>query len=212
MRKRKGVTAKTGSKRKKARGSSAPARPSYPFDLPAWDSASGMLHVLVDTPKGSPIKFKYDAEKRCYTISHILPPGTTFPFDFGSIPSTLADDGDPLDVLVLMEEPSFPGCLVPVRLIGVLEAEQTQEGRTDRNDRLIGAAGKSRTYRGLEAIEDVPDHLLREIEHFFVSYNEERGRKFEVLGRSGADRAARLVDAGHRRFRRKGTIAKGDKT
>lgn len=176
-------------------------RASGKTELPAWDSSSGMLHVLVDTPKNSPIKFKYDREKSCYTIAHVLPPGTVFPFDFGSIPGTLADDGDPLDVLVLMEAPSFAGCLIPVRLLGAIEAEQTTEGETSRNDRLIGAAERSRTYREAKGLDSIPDHLLCEIEHFFISYNEERGRKFRVLRRVGRDRARRLVEAGERRFR-----------
>jgi inorganic pyrophosphatase len=157
---------------------------------------------VVDTPKGSAIKFKFDFKKGCYTISHILPPGAVFPFDFGSIPSTSAADGDPLDVLILMEEPSFAGCLVPVRLIGVMEANQTQEGKTNRNDRLIGIAAESRAYRDLHALEEVPKHLLKEIEHFFVSYNEERGRVFKVLGRFGPACAARLVRAGERQFQK----------
>ncbi len=156
---------------------------------------------MVDTPKGSAIKFKFDLGKGCYTIAHILPPGAVFPFDFGSIPSTSAADGDPVDVLVLMEEPSFAGCLVPVRLIGVLEARQTREGKSNRNDRLIGVAAESRAYREIHALADVPGHLLEEIEHFFVSYNEERGRAFKILGRFGPARAARLVRAGERKFR-----------
>jgi len=188
-------------KPKKARQSNEAARLIPGFDLPAWDSPTGLLHVLVDTPKGSPIKFKIDRKKNCYTIAHIFPPGTVFPFDFGSIPSTLAEDGDPLDVLILMEEPTFSGCLVPVRLLGAIVAEQTQEGRTDRNDRLIGAADKSRLYRDLEALEELPNHVLEEIEHFFVSYNEERGRDFRVIGRAGPERARRLVQVGVRRFR-----------
>jgi len=174
------------------------------FQLPAWDSTSGLLHVIVDTPKGSRIKFKYELAKRCYAASYLFPPGTSFPFDFGSIPQTLAADGDPLDVLVLMEEPSFPGCLVPVRLLGVLEANQTQEGKTNRNDRLIGAAEASRTFRELRTLDDVPDRLLKEIESFFVFYNKDRSRVFKVLGRFGRDRAERLVEAGERRFRQKG--------
>ena len=178
------------------------AAPNSLSELPAWDSASGFLHVLVDTPKGRAIKFKFDLKKGCYTIAHVLPPGAVFPFDFGSIPSTRADDGDPLDVLVLLEEPTFPGCLVPVRLIGVLEAEQTHESKTERNDRLIGVAVESRTYRQLDDLQDVPGHMLKEIEHFFVSYNEERGRTFEVLRRSGRKRAESLVREGERRFGR----------
>lgn len=89
---------------------------------------------------------------------------------------------------------------MPVRLVGVLEAKQTQKGKSSRNDRLIGVAGESRTYREINAFQDLPGGLLKEIEHFFVSYNEERGRAFQVLGRFGKARAERLVRAGERRF------------
>ena len=170
------------------------------MELPARDEESGLVHVVVDTPKGNPVKFKYDLGKGCYTISHILPPGAVFPFDFGSIPRTAADDGDPMDALILMEWPSFPGCLVPVRLIGALEAEQTQDGRTNRNDRLIGVSEKSRVYAEIRELSGLPARRLDELEHFFVSYNQERGRQFRVLKRSGRRRAATLLEAGERRF------------
>lgn len=173
------------------------------FEMPAWDSSTGLLHVIVDTPRGSRIKFKYASEKRSYVPSHLFPAGTHFPFDFGSIPSTLAEDGDPLDVLVLMEEPSFTGCLVSVRPIGVLEAKQTHGAKTNRNDRILGVADVSRLYQEVEGVDDLPPRLLKEIERFFVSYNEERGRRFKVIGRFGSDRVSRLVAAGERRFRQK---------
>jgi inorganic pyrophosphatase len=169
--------------------------------IPTWDTDSGHLNVVVDTPKGSAIKFKYDSSHHIYKISHLLPPGTVFPFDFGSIPSTLAGDGDPLDVLILMEEGSFAGCLVQVRLVGVLEAEQTQEGKTQRNDRLIGVAVASRVYETTRTLEDLPVRRLAEIEHYFVSYNQERGRKFRLLGRFGPTRARTLIQKGEKRYR-----------
>ena len=182
-------------------GRSAP--PSSPAHLPARDRETGLVHVLVDTPKGSPIKFKYEPSKGCYTISHILPAATVFPFDFGSIPSTAAEDGDPVDVLLLLDWPTFAGCLVPTRLVGVLEAEQTQQGETFRNDRLIGVAAESRAYGDVRKLSDLPGKLLDELEHFFVSYNEQRDRVFRVLARSGQRRAANLLEAGERRFRGK---------
>jgi inorganic pyrophosphatase len=167
--------------------------------MKTWDSSSKLLHVVVDTPKGSAIKFKYDVAKRCYTIAHVLPPGMVFPFDFGSVPQTLADDGDPLDALILLEAPTFAGCLVPVRLVGVFQAKQTQKGDAqrplDRRRRGVPDLSGSRT------LDDVPDHLLRSIELFFVAYNEERGRRFRVIGRFGPTRARTLVRAGERRFR-----------
>lgn len=106
--------------------------------LPARDPDSDHVNVVVDTPKGSRNKYKYDEKSQIWRLSKMLPLGSVFPFDFGFIPSTEGDDGDPLDVLVLTEEPSFAGCVLPAILIGVLEAEQTEEGNTVRNDRLIG--------------------------------------------------------------------------
>jgi inorganic pyrophosphatase len=196
------VARKKASRGSQTRAVQSAAREESLLRLPARDPESGLVHVIVDTPKGSPIKFKYEIEKQCYVSSYLFAPGTVFPFDFGSIPGTLAEDGDPLDVLILMEKPSFVGCLVPVRLLGVLEAEQTQEGRTFRNDRLIGAAGISREYRDLSTLEDVPRRLLEELERFFVFYNEDRGRVFKVVGRHGPARALRLLRAGERRFQR----------
>jgi inorganic pyrophosphatase len=170
--------------------------------LSAWDHPTGLLNVLVDTPQGSTVKYKLDPRHHVYTISHVLPGDAAFPFDFGSIPSTLAADGDPLDVLVLMEVPSFTGCLVRGRLLGALEAKQTQKGKTQRNDRLIAVAAESRDYRGARRLTDLRPRLLDEIEEFFVSYNARRGRRFRILRRVGRTAARKLVDAGERRFRK----------
>jgi inorganic pyrophosphatase len=171
-------------------------------NLPAWDPATKLLNVLVDTPRGSRPKYKVDPTG-CYTISHVLPPGMSFPFDFGSIPSTLCDDGDPLDCLVFLEEPTFPGCLLRVRPIGVIEAKQTLRGKTDQNDRLLGVCEESHAYAGWRTLSDVPSKLLAQIEQFFVSYNELRGRRFRVTRRSGAARATSLVKQAEKRFREK---------
>jgi len=82
------------------------------------------VHVIIETPKGSRNKYAFDAEKRIFALKRVLPTGMAFPYDFGFIPSTKADDGDPTDVLVLMDEPAFPGCLLKCRLIGVIEGLQ----------------------------------------------------------------------------------------
>src|SRR5262245_29594058 len=98
---------------------------------------SEYVNVIVETPKGSHTKFKYDEEHGLFMFDKTLPIGQTFPFDFGFLPSTRGDDGDPLDVLVLTDEPTFVGCLIHGKLLGVIEAEQTENGKTERNDRLI---------------------------------------------------------------------------
>jgi inorganic pyrophosphatase len=161
--------------------------------LPSFDRKSGALNVVIDTPKGCRNKFAYDKRRKAYILKSVLPHGAVFPFDFGSVPGTVAEDGDPLDALVLMDEPAFVGCLVESRVVGVIEANQTENGRTERNDRLIAVAAKSHTHGGIKSIDDLDSTLLEEIEHFFVSYNKERGKKFESLGWRGPKQARSLV-------------------
>ncbi|MDP9120590.1 MAG: inorganic diphosphatase, partial [Acidobacteriota bacterium] len=152
-------------------------------EIEAWDPDSEHVNAIVETPKGSQVKFDYDEKRLLFKLGGILPQGSAFPFNFGFIPSTLGGDGDPLDVLVLMEEPVFAGCLVPSRLLGVIEAEQTdEEGSSSRNDRLIAVAVDSRAHGALESLKKLPPHLVEEIEHFFIAYNEMRGKKFKPLG------------------------------
>lgn len=116
--------------------------------LSAYQSASDELNVIIETPKGSRNKFNYDEDYNLFKLGGVLPAGAVFPFDFGFIPSTIGGDGDPLDVLLLMDEPAFPGCLVSSRLIAVIEAEQTErDGETTRNDRLIAVAADSRAHQ-----------------------------------------------------------------
>src|SRR5918992_1612302 len=124
---------------------------SSPADLTrlsAYASDSSELHVIIETPKGSRNKFNYDEDHKLFKLGGVLPAGAVFPFDFGFIPSTTGGDDDPLDVLLLMDEPAFPGCLVPARLVAVIEAEQTErDGETTRNDRLIAVAADSHTHK-----------------------------------------------------------------
>nr|MDQ3622507.1 inorganic diphosphatase [Verrucomicrobiota bacterium] len=104
--------------------------------LPAFVVNSREVNAIVDTPRGSQNKFKYDEESGLFMLGGAMPAGVVFPFEFGFIPSTAGGDGDPLDLLILMDAPTFVGCLVRARLIGVIEAEQTENGKTLRNDRL----------------------------------------------------------------------------
>lgn len=165
--------------------------------LEAFDAETKLWNVIIDTPKGSRNKYKFDEKRKIFKLSGVLSVGQSFPFDFGYLPSTKGEDGDPLDVLLLMDEPAFVGCLIPGRLIGVIEAEQTErDGKTERNDRLIAVADKSHTHQDVKSLDDLNETLLDEIEHFFVSYNEIRGKQFKPLGRFGPDRAEALVRAG----------------
>jgi inorganic pyrophosphatase len=160
------------------------------------------LTVIIETPKGSQNKYTYEPRFGAFLLDGVLPAGAVFPFDFGFVPSTVGDDGDPLDVLVLMDAAAFTGCVVASRLIGVIEAEQTENGKTFRNDRLIAVATKSITHRSLRDITDISDDLVGQIEHFFISYNAAKGKRFEPKRRSERERAKALVRAGMARARR----------
>lgn len=169
---------------------------SSPFiRLPAFSAGRELCNVVIETPKGSRNKFDYDAELGLFRLGGVLPLGAVFPFDFGFVPSTLGADGDPLDVLVLMDEPAFTGCLVTVRLIGVIVAEQTEGGETTRNDRLIAVAATARNHHDVRSLDHINAHRIDEIEHFFVSYNVSKGKRFTPLGRSGPERAKQIVEA-----------------
>lgn len=151
------------------------------------------LQAVIETPKGSRNKIKFDAASQSFKLSKILPEGMVFPYDFGYVPATKASDGDPLDILVLTDEPLFPGCLVDCRLIGVLEAEQEQEGEKKRNDRLIAATSASLLYSELRTLDDLNPVVLKQIEDFFVNYQRVRNVKVTILGRKGPETAGKLV-------------------
>ncbi len=147
------------------------------------------INVVIETPKGKRNKFRFDKGLGLFKLRKVLPAGSAFPYDFGFIPGTRAEDSDPLDVLLLMDESAYPGCIVEARLIGVLEAEQTEEGKTTRNDRLIAVAKESHSHSNIASLRDLSHELLKELEHFFKSYNEIAGKAFRVLAARGPKRA-----------------------
>jgi len=153
------------------------------------------LHVVVETPKGSRNKYAFDSAKRLFVLRKVLPEGMKFPQDFGFIPSTRGEDGDPLDVLILLDEPTFPGCVVEARLIGVLEGEKTIGGEKVVDHRFIAVANESRTHSEIRDIADLNDNFLDELERFFENYPQEPGHEFKVVARRSADEALRFIAA-----------------
>jgi inorganic pyrophosphatase len=170
---------------------------------PLRDEARSVL-VIIETPKGSRTKLAYDPELEAFVVKKVLPQGLSFPFDFGFIPSTRGEDGDPLDILVLMDDPVASGSIVPSRLIGVIEAEQKeQDGEVARNDRLIAVAEVCQLFADIKKLSDLPDTVVSQIERFFVTYNEQEGRQFTVTGRHGRKRAEANFEEGRRRHRKR---------
>lgn len=160
------------------------------------DPAKGTCRAIIETPKGCRNKFDYDSESNLFMLGGLLPEGMMFPFDFGFIPSTLGDDGDPVDILVLMDAPAHVGCLIEVRLVGIISAEQSADGEKERNDRLLGVAIHSYDHEDIKTIDDVSKTLLSQLEEFFVSYNKQRGKKFRVTGTGGPKKAIKFLKDG----------------
>ncbi len=180
----------------------AQQRPAGIARLPAFDRETRQLNAVVEAVRGSRNKFKFEPSLNLFVHDNSLPAGSTYPFDFGFIPGTKAEDGDPLDVLILMDEPAFPGAVVPSRLLGGIKANQSEDdGSVVRNDRLIAVANKCHTYMDAHELGSLPSSLVEEIEHFWISYNEQRGRTFEVLGTIGPMAAKELVKKQYERVR-----------
>ena len=172
-----------------------------PFTKKGAESTTGvakpgdkLLQVIIETPKGCRNKYSFDDVQKIFVLKAALPAGMVFPYDFGFLPRTLADDGDPIDVLVLMDEPAFAGCALMARLIGVIEGEQTANKQTTRNDRLVAVADTAHMWANTKSIKDLPKKALKEVEEFFVNYHELQGKKYKLLAVKGKKAALTLIE------------------
>lgn len=157
------------------------------------DKVAGTCRAIVETPKGARSKFAYDRDSSMFELKRMLPEGMSFPLDFGFIPSTRGEDGDPVDILILGDEPTPTGTLVTVRLIGVIEARQTEAGKTVRNDRLLGVAHVSHLFDRIGQVADLGGGFLHNLTHFWINYGALRGARFEVIDVKGAAHTVALV-------------------
>jgi inorganic pyrophosphatase len=154
-----------------------------------------LLIVIVETPKGSRNKYAFDPDEKLFSLKQVLPSGMEFPYDFGFVPSTLAEDGDPLDVLVLMDEPAFPGCRLSCRPVGVIEGEQGAKKKAKRNDRLVCVEKGNHSYAHVKHIDDMGPQFEKELEEFFVNYHRLHGKEYRILAMKGPAQALRCVKA-----------------
>lgn len=152
-----------------------------------------LVQVIVETPAGSRNKFSFDPDQGVFVHKMALPAGMAFPYDFGFLPQTLAPDGDPIDVLILMDDPVFTGCAVRGRLIGVIEGQQIDGKKKIRNDRLVAVAEQTHRYTNIRKLSDLPDKWTEEVEEFFVNYHNLAGKKYQLLGTKGMREALRLI-------------------
>lgn len=151
--------------------------------------------VIIESPKGAGHKYDYEPELNRFKLKKILPAGLVFPFDFGFIPKTKGEDGDPLDVMVISEIKTFPGCCMDCRIIGVIKAKQTErDGKTMRNDRFLAVPEVSQFFKDVQEIEDLQQDVINQLENFFKNYNEQAGKKLEILGRESAGTAYKMIN------------------
>jgi inorganic pyrophosphatase len=171
-----------------------------PIELNPFKADKGLLRVVIETPKGSRNKFAFNEDERIFELKKVLPAGMTFPYDFGFVPSTKADDGDPVDVLVLMDEPAFVGCVLTCRPIGVIQGEQGDKKKKKkiRNDRIVAVEQDAHSWADIKTIDDLGKEFCRELEEFFVNYHSLLGEQYKVLGIKGAGQALKLVKSGMR--------------
>ena len=162
-----------------------------------FDRESGFLNVIIETPKGSRNKFKFNEKHGLFMFDKAMPIGQSFPFDSGFLPSTIGEDGDPLDVLLLTDEPTFVGCFVLAKLLGVIEADQTSDGKTNRNDRFIAVPIEVKSQKPpAESIDNLDAAVVERVSRFFIAYNDLQGKKFKVLRFAGPERAMELIKDG----------------
>ena len=166
--------------------------------LPIGDKAPAVANAVVEVPGGQSNKYEYDKAQHLFRLDRPLYASVHYPGDYGFIPSTLAADGDALDILVLIHEPTFPGCLVETRPVGVLEMLDQQVP----DEKVLAVAVSSPTHAGIHRHTDLAPHVLREIEHFFAIYKELEGKRTEVRGWRGVDEALAVITESQRCFQR----------
>jgi inorganic pyrophosphatase len=165
-----------------------------PAKLGSFDkSDENLIVVIIETPKGSRNKYAYDVKEHIFELKKVLPAGMAFPYDFGFVPSTLGGDGDPLDVLVLMDEPAFAGCKLTCRVVGLIEGEQSDNKTKERNDRVVAVENANHSYARVKHIEDLGKRFAKELEEFFVNYHRLGGMSYKVLAVKGPAAAWRAV-------------------
>lgn len=168
--------------------------------LPTFDPKSGELLSVVETPKGSRNKYAHNPALGLFELKRVLPRGMLFPYDFGFIPATKADDGDPLDVLLMLEDSAPQGCVIRIRAIGVIEARQREaKGGWERNDRVVAVAAHAKLHADLKSLKELNPRILDEIEAFFRDYNEIDGKEFEPVKRAGPNAAMGLIEEAGKR-------------
>lgn len=156
------------------------------------------VDVMIEIPKGSQNKYEYDKEAKVFRLDRVLYSPMHYPAEYGYIENTLAEDGDPLDALVLTSVPTFPGCVIETRVVGVLL--MTDDKGPD--EKLIGVAEKDPRFNQVQSLDDIPPHILKEISHFFQVYKDLENKEVKLAGWKGRDDAERILTESIERYKK----------
>lgn len=155
--------------------------------------------AVIEIPSGSRNKYELDKETGLLKLDRVLYSAVHYPSDYGFIPQTLHEDGDPLDVLVMVKEQTFPGCMIDVRPIGVLRMLD----RGEPDDKILGVPLHDPAHEEYFDIADIPQHTLKEVEYFFSTYKDLEGKRVQVVGWEKSERAMQIVQDSIERYDRK---------
>src|SRR5690242_4820907 len=151
------------------------------------------VFTIVETPRGSSCKLDFDADLRVFTLAKPLMAGLTYPYDWGFIPSTKAEDGDPVDVLVIHDAQTYPGVVLRCRPVGILEVQQKSKGKKERNDRIFAVPERSPLETDLKDVRHLPDRAREELEQFFRATNALEDKELDFLGWRGPGQAVKSI-------------------
>jgi inorganic pyrophosphatase len=160
--------------------------------LPTWADDEHVF-AIVETPRGSTCKLDFDAELRVFTLAKPLMAGLAYPYDWGFIPSTKAEDGDPLDVLIIHDAQTYPGVVLRCKPVGILEIEQSKKGKKERNDRIFVVPDRSPLETDLQDVRRLPSRARDELEQFFRATDVLEDKKLQFLGWHGPGRAIKTI-------------------
>lgn len=160
--------------------------------LPSWADDDNIFAV-VETPRGSSCKLDFDPKLGVFALAKPLMAGLTYPYDWGFIPSTKAEDGDPLDVLILHDAQTYPGVVLRCRPVGILEVEQGRKGKKERNDRVFAVPDRSPLETDIKDVRNLPSRARDDLEQFFRATNALKNKELKFLGWHGPNRATKTI-------------------
>ena len=158
-------------------------------DLETGPKAPDVVYAIVESPKGTENKYEYDVEKKAIVLDRVLYSAVHFPGDYGFLPRTLDEDGDPLDILVLVSNPTFPGCIMTARPVGLLQMLDGDK----RDDKILAVPTGDPRYSEYHDLDDLPEHILKEIAYLFETYKVLEGKKVRIIGWENAASAKAII-------------------